>query len=137
VLTAAADANHLAYENSSFHRSYLVEYMVHRAMLQDEANASVQAAFSYARAALSRDYPQRLPVQYDSTGKELDIRMGVAAPPPPPPSKPKGSSSPPPPTNAPPPSGDTGPSGGNAGDTTPKPPSDNCTNLSFGVVKCS
>ena len=134
ILTAAADANHLAYENSSFHRSYLVEYMVHRAMLQDQANTSIQAAFAYARASLSRDYPQRMPVEYDSGGSDLDIRMGVVAPPPPPPPPKPKQSSPPQPTT--PPSGDTGPSGGTAGDGQPRPPSDSCTNLSFGVVKC-
>src|SRR3954454_12839538 len=45
VLTAAADANHLAYETSDLGRSYLGEFMIRQALVQGKANASVQAAF--------------------------------------------------------------------------------------------
>jgi len=34
ILTAAADANSLAYENESFGRSYLDEYLIHQALLE-------------------------------------------------------------------------------------------------------
>ncbi len=68
ILTAAADANSLAYENSTFGRSYLVEYLVRRAWLKRYAGASVQEAYAYADAALRRDYPDRLPVQFDQSG---------------------------------------------------------------------
>ena len=65
VLTAAAGENDLAYENSSLGRSYLVEYMVRRAMLEGNASDSVQDAFAWARAQIARDYPNRQPVILD------------------------------------------------------------------------
>ena len=67
VLTAAADANSVAYESSAFQRSYLGEYMVHRGMIEHQADASVETAFSWAQAQLQHDYPDRVPVQYDET----------------------------------------------------------------------
>jgi hypothetical protein len=111
VLTGAARADDLAYENSAFNRSYMVEYMVHRAMVQGQAPESVQAAFAYAAAAIERDYPGRQPVQFDQSGGSLDLR--ASSPPPPSRSEPSPPSQPPtpppdggvsaPPTTAPPP----------------------------------
>ena len=65
VLTAAAGENDVAYENSSLGRSYLVEYMVRRAMLEGKASGSVQDAFAWARSQIARDYPNRQPVILD------------------------------------------------------------------------
>jgi len=65
ILTAAAGENDVAYENSSLGHSYMVEYMVHRAMLQGKAPASVQDAFAWARTQIARDYPNRQPAVLD------------------------------------------------------------------------
>jgi hypothetical protein len=89
VLTGAASATERAYENSAFGRSYMVEYMVRQAMLEGRASDSVQAAFGYARDALARDYPNRVPVQLDYSTAPLDLRPPGSVPPPkPPPSQP-------------------------------------------------
>jgi len=65
ILTAAAGENDVAYENSSLGHSYMVEYMVRRAMLQGKAPASVQDAFAWARTQIARDYPNRQPAILD------------------------------------------------------------------------
>lgn len=87
ILTAAAPADALAYESSQFGRSFLVQYMVRKAMIEQRAAGSVQAAFSFAVAELARDHPDRVPVQIDLAIVPLDLRppAPVAAPPPPPP----------------------------------------------------
>ena len=90
ILTGAADARHLAYENSSYGRSYLVEFMVRRAMLQGRAASSVEHAFAWAADELRREHPDRMPVQYDSHAG--DLALG----PPPPPPAPASPSAPPP-----------------------------------------
>ncbi|MDQ1396465.1 MAG: hypothetical protein QOG64_1724 [Acidimicrobiaceae bacterium] len=84
MLTAASDANHLSYENDSLGRSYLVEYMIRRAMLQQAGDVTVQAAFAAAVAALRHDYPNRVPLQFDDTGRPVDLLEpeGVPAAPP-------------------------------------------------------
>ncbi len=64
ILTAAAPADRLAYENTGFGRSYLVEYMVRRGML-GRGISSVEAAYAFATQELRRDFPDRLPVQDD------------------------------------------------------------------------
>lgn len=91
ILTGAAPANSLAYENGQFGRSYMVEYMVRRAMIEGRADRSVEAAFGFAQSELQRDYPNRLPVQYDWLDGELDLRPPGAAT-----SPPSGSDPPPP-----------------------------------------
>lgn len=133
ILTAAAGANELAYENESFGRSYLVEYMVRRALLQGAADASVEAAFTWARQELERDFPNRVPVQYDQHEGSLDLR-------------PPGSVTAPRPGTAS--GGSTGSAGGGSGSapppstkpeptttTTTKP--DSCASVTLGVVRCS
>jgi caspase domain-containing protein len=65
TLTAASGELDVAYENSGLGHSYLVEYMVHRAMLQGRASGSVQASFSWARSEIARDYPRRVPIMID------------------------------------------------------------------------
>jgi hypothetical protein len=105
ILTGAAPANGLAYENSKFNRSYMVEYMVHRAIVEGQANQSVQAAFAYASDAIARDYPGRQPVQVDNSGAPMDLRPASPPPPPPPPSAPappQDGGAQPPPTTTPP-----------------------------------
>ena len=74
VLTAAADANNVAYESSAFGRSYLGEYMIHRAMIEGAANQSVESAFAWAQAHISQDYPGREPVEFDQGDGFLNLR---------------------------------------------------------------
>jgi hypothetical protein len=114
VLTAAAPANALAFENDAFGRSYLVEYMVRRGML-GAGITTVEAAFAWAAAELQRDHPDRVPVQFDELQGDLDLTV-------------------------PPPGSDPAP--GSAGGTSPPsstPPSqpDGCANLTGGVVRCN
>src|SRR4051812_14264574 len=89
ILTAASGANELSYENEDFGRSYLDEYMIRRGMLQGAAgpNATLQTAFQYAADSLRRDYPNRVPLQWDDVGSPVDLRAPASpvAPPPPPP----------------------------------------------------
>jgi hypothetical protein len=95
ILTAAADADSLAYESSSYSRSYLVEYMVRRAMLEGRADRSVEASFGWAAEMMRREHPGRVPVQFDQHDGELFL--GTPPPPAPPPAAPAG----PPPSQPP------------------------------------
>src|SRR4051812_33864707 len=80
VLTAAADANSLAYDNIRFGRSYMAEYLVRQGLAEGKAWNSVQAAFNYSVAALSRDYPNRLPVEVEADASgPLDLTPPGAA----------------------------------------------------------
>lgn len=88
ILTGAAPADSEAFENTTFDNSYLVEFMVNRAMREHRADSSVQSAFEYARQALSLEYPKRVPVQFDQAGGPLDLRPPGAARPPAPVSAP-------------------------------------------------
>ena len=116
ILTAASPAHSLAYENDGFKRSYLVEYMVRRAIIEGRAAGSVEAAFAWARSELSRDYPNRVPVQFDAYDGELPLRPGRTASSSPPPSSSQPAPSQPPPTqpapSEPPPSPPPPPPGG-------------------------
>lgn len=133
LLTAAADSNSLAYENSQFGRSYLVQYMVRRGLIDGHGGDTAQGAFSYADTTLRREYPNRLPFQIDHAGEPILLSMEVpavdpAAPPPPPPT-----SAPPPEPPAPPPP---------RRDDQQARPGDNddddgkCAGLRLGVVTC-
>jgi len=87
ILTAAADANSLAYENASFDRSYLDEYLIHQALLQQRAGGpTAQQAFDYAQAGLERDYPDRTLTQIDMSTEAISLdgvhRDSPPAPPP-------------------------------------------------------
>jgi len=73
VLTAAADANSLAYENLGFGRSYLGEYLVYQGLIWAQARPNVQDAYAYAYASLARDYPNRLPFQDDRAGETVSL----------------------------------------------------------------
>jgi hypothetical protein len=110
ILTAASDANSLAYENVRFHRSYLVQYLVHQAWVERRSGPSVQEAFTYAQEALRQEYPDRVPLQFDDYGAPMRLDDGTyqSAPP---------TTTPPPPR--PPPS-----SGG--GGKPPSPPPTSC-----------
>lgn len=126
VLVAAASADELAYENVSFARSYLVEYMVRRAMI-GSGISTVEGAFAAAQEGLKRDFPNRVPVQFDHLAGVLELRVGAGRPPsspaPPPgsnpgaPAPPSGGGSPPPPPPSP-------------------PPEDGCAGLTAGLVHC-
>lgn len=101
ILTGAAGADDLAYENASYGRSYLVEFMVRRAMLEGRAAGSVEQSFTWAEETLRREHPDRVPVQHD----RAEGALSLGAPPPPAPAEPSPPTSPPP-TSTPPPSGD-------------------------------
>ena len=79
VLTGAAAADALAYETSALNRSYMVEFMVQRAIIERRAPDSVQSAFAFAVTELTRTYPGRQPVQIDTGLGPLDLRPAVAA----------------------------------------------------------
>ena len=97
ILTAAAPANQIAYESTDLHRSYLGEYLTHRALLEGNADASVEQAYAWALAGLKRDHPDRLPVQFDQVDGDL-VLGPIPAPPPRPPAKPSAPTPPPPTT---------------------------------------
>jgi hypothetical protein len=52
ILTAAAASNQIAFESTDLHRSYLGEYLTYRALLQGNADGSVEQAFAWALAGL-------------------------------------------------------------------------------------
>ena len=135
VLTAAAPANRLAYENLDFGRSYMVEYMIRRGWLGQQAGITVEEAFEYARRELSASYPSRVPVQIDQVEGLLDLR-------PDPTTRPAGPAPSNPPPSTPPPSsppsgagGDSSGGGGGGGDDDGDR-DDSCSSLTGGVVRC-
>ncbi len=111
MLTGAAAARDLAWEDPALNASYLVHYLVREGWLRGKAGGSVQEAFAYADAALARDHPDRRPVQVDDIGSPLllgpgDPTAGLAAAPPQPsptPARPPSQPSSSPPTTAAPP----------------------------------
>ena len=104
VLTGAAGANEIAYENSGFGRSYMVEFMIRQAIVEQKAADNVQISFRWAREQLQRDYPNRVPVQFDQSDGVVDLRPAGTPAKPPPPKNPPPSSPPPssPPSTQPP-----------------------------------
>ena len=130
VLTAAAGENDVAYENSSLGHSYLVEYMVRRAMLQGKAAGSVQEAFAWARAQIAHDYPNRQPIIVDRSKGPVVLGRTVAAAAPdnrraaPAPTSPPAQKDPQPAPAAPPP-------------TAPQPPPGEACTQVLGVSVCS
>jgi hypothetical protein len=74
MLTAAAPADSLAYENESFGRSYLGQYLVRLALQQGRSGGPiVQQAVAWAQAYLARDAPDRQLSQFDLTTEPLSI----------------------------------------------------------------
>lgn len=144
VLTAAAPAGAIAYENEQFGRSYLVEYMVRRGLIEGRSDSrTIEGAFAWASAEIARDYPDRVPVQYDEAPEELDLRPvasesasssggsgsetgGTQA-------SSSGSSESPPPSSSSPPSGSD-----DSGSAERPPPNedDGCARYTAGVVRC-
>lgn len=114
ILTAAADANSIAYESSDFGRSYLDEYLVRRGLLLGQAGGpTVQQAFQWAQAMLLRDSPDRSLTQLDDSTEpiSLDGRHRSSVPP----------TAPLAPAGAPPTSGGgTSSNGGNGGGAGPR-----------------
>jgi uncharacterized membrane protein YgcG len=140
VLTAAAPAGAIAYENEQFGRSYLVEYMVRRGMIEGQAgSATIEGAFAWARAEIARDYPNRVPVQYDEDPAELDLRPQAAAS-----ARSDGGTSSSSGRSEPASSGGSGSGDGSGsgsgggGSAEPPPPSgdDGCARYTLGVVRC-
>lgn len=140
VLTAAAGPDDVAYESSRFQRSYLGEYLLHRAIVGGAANASVQDAFEWAKAEIARDYPDRQPYELDAGNGPLILhppgfspQSAPAQSSPPQPSNNNGAAPPAAPPSAdpaPPPSGDGG--NGDGGGNAPAPR--HCTGI---VVICN
>ena len=74
ILTAAADANGLAYESSVFQRSYLDEYLVRRGLLLGEAGGpTVQQDVAWAQSMLQRDAPDRQITEVDQSTGPISI----------------------------------------------------------------
>ena len=76
VLTAAANADSLAYESPSINGSYLVHHMVREGWLQGKAGPSVQEAFAYADARIKQRYADRRPQQIDRSRQQLRLGSG-------------------------------------------------------------
>jgi hypothetical protein len=139
ILSAAAPANRLAYENAAFGRSYMVQFMVREAMIDNRAPASIQDSFAYARSAIAQKYPGREPVQIE--GGEmgpLSLRPPGAGPPPPAQPKSAPSQQPPPPPadrqpQQQPPATDPNDSDPGAGSGSG---GSNCKGVSIGVIRC-
>lgn len=133
VLTAAAPADQQAYESTTFERSYLGEYMVHRGMLSGGVSA-VQPAYTSAHDAIAHDYPDRVPFEADDHAPVIDLRSpattttatrggnGAGGSGQQPPAGPEPSPAP----SSPPP----------AGSPPPSPPADSCANATLGIVRC-
>lgn len=143
VLTAAAPAGAIAYENEQFGRSYLVEYMVRRGMIQGLAgSATIEGAFAWAKAEISRDYPQRIPVQYDEDPAELDLRPEAPSTSAASAGRTSSSSTqedPPPSTGSGSSTGDDSGSdsgGDGSGDSPPAGEDDGCAKYTVGIVHC-
>src|SRR5581483_3810426 len=138
ILTAAAGADDLAYENASFDRSYLVEYMIRQAMIEGRASGTVEDAFNYARAAIAREHPGREPVEIDDGAAPLDLRPPGAKPASTAPARSapasgstgSGQAPPPSPPPSPPTSGPRPPAS-----TTTTTQANPCGNVTHGIVK--
>jgi hypothetical protein len=78
ILTGAAGADDLAYEEVGSERSYMGEYMVQRALVQGGAPSSVEAAYAYSVRALQAVAPGRAPVEIDDAAGELDLRPSAS-----------------------------------------------------------
>ncbi len=87
VVTFASEASQLAYESAGFRKSYLIEYMVARAMLQSNPAETVEEAFHRASAELTADYPSRVPLMDDqfpggfALGRQGTVVAAEAEPP--------------------------------------------------------
>lgn len=134
ILTGAAPAGERAYETTAYDASYLVEFMVRRALVGQEASGSLQEAFAWTRAAIERDHPGRVPVQFeqDAAGFTLAARPQPASAPP---AKPAPAPAGPAPSSQPAPSGGSGPAPAPAPAPSPSDPN-SCRTLTLGAVSC-
>lgn len=133
ILTGAAPAGERAYETTAYGASYLVEFLVRRALLAQEAPGSLQEAFAWARAAIERDHPGRVPVQFEQDAAAFTL---LTRPPGAPPEK----------TPAPKPAPAPAPSPGPSSPPASAPPSSqpapaptdpsSCRTLTLGAVSC-
>jgi len=74
ILTAAADANSLAYESDTYGRSYLGEFLVRRALIEGRAGGpTVQQAYNWAQASLQRVAPDRTLTEYDASSGPISL----------------------------------------------------------------
>lgn len=74
AMTAAADANSLAYENAGLGRSYLDEFVVRQGLLLGGSGSpTVQEAVAYAETALDQQRPDRQIVHYDQTTTPISL----------------------------------------------------------------
>jgi len=83
ILTGAAGPEDLAYEAVDSDLSYMVDYMVRRAIVGGGAPQSVEAAFAFARDGLGSSAPNRVPVQIDDAPGDVDLRQSPSIPLPP------------------------------------------------------
>jgi len=141
LLTAAAGRGQLAYENDGLPHSYLVEYMVQRAMIEGDAARSVEDSFQWARAQIARHYPGREPTMIDD--RAAPLVLGTAPPRPARPARPASaapgpSTGPSPgPSTGPAPAPGPGPTTPPAGsDPSPSPGDDGCTHVGDAVRLC-
>ena len=78
ILTAASPADEQAFENTDLGASYLAHYLVKGALIEGNADSSVQAAFAWSQARIGASFPNRLMVQDDRLGRPLDLRSPAA-----------------------------------------------------------
>jgi Caspase domain len=79
ILTAASSASRVSYESQTMRRSYLVEYMVQRAMVDGQASGSIEDAFDYARQRIHQDWPGNEPLQWDDGAAPLRLGPDIAS----------------------------------------------------------
>jgi hypothetical protein len=124
ILTGAADANSLAYENSAINGSYLIHYLVQEGWIEGRAGRSVQEAYGYAAERMRAQGAKGRPYEADYVGAPLVLgsgdpssatASGASQDAPPPSSPPNESPSNPPPSSP----------------TTTAPPKQSCT---LGIV---
>jgi hypothetical protein len=74
ILTAAAGPGELAYENDTFGRSYLAEYVFHRALLDGNVSEpTVQASVRWAMDRLAEEHPDRQLWNVDQSGHLVSV----------------------------------------------------------------
>ena len=129
LLTAAAGRGQLAYESDALPHSYLVEYMVQRAMIEGDAARSVEDSFDWARTQIAQRYPGREPTMIDDRSAPLVLGTAPRRPARPAPA----ASRPSPETPAPGPGPSTPPA---SGDPAAPPGDEGCTHVGDAVRLC-
>lgn len=92
ILTAAAPAGALAYESTNYGRSFMVEFLVERALVRGLATEpTVQSLVAWTMAALAAEHPEHQLWHEDWAGHTVSLdgaRRDEPGPPPPPPAPP-------------------------------------------------